>query len=553
MRVANQSASAVAFPHAPQSAKSALDSGKIEEAGPHMPFAALLGKQVQMEAAQLPNQTPRETNAAATPGADEFSTNLPSKTDLSREMQPATDLLPAQNSLTLQQTAPVARALPESENDSIQNAVHGAIASSPKSLPAVAVASLEGGQKAVTSGRNVQVGPMEQHPKTEERKGAKSDNQPASQLHPHIPGNAASAIANTGTAIPNALAAVNPAPSAPAVKAETSPSPVNTPSAPEASPHLAARNAPASREASVSVDDNSISSIIPDGSSGSTEQQRPVSPPISVEPASAVWPSRPDPSPAPSPEPQQADAAHPSEKHAQVADGTGSLNPPPQSTESVGKLPNTLHAAPAHTSPAQIAVAPLSGKSHDAGSIPPVSALQSTASGAQSSIAQSGENSVKPGLSSSVAANPFDKLDQYPSGDPIVLHGSAQRIAVGVPHPSLGWVEINTQSTGDRIAATLVSASDQTHQHLAGQLPSLTQYLADREVKVSSVVVHQETAGATDGGVSSGTRNSQEREPRSGGNRGPSDSSVVPERLPQASGASQIQEGQRLSYIDIHA
>ncbi len=555
MRVANQSASAVAFPHAPQSAKSALDYEKIEEAGPHMPFAELLGKQMQLESAQVPNQTSQTTNAARTPEVDGPAVSTGVETNLPGETQPPTDSLPSRISRMSQQPVTAAKALPEVNGRLNQDASDGRVAlSALKDMPDTAVASPEAQAKATSFDHDVQAGSVKPNAKTENRKDTKGDNQAVSQLQLHIPSNAASAIANAKTEVPNVPAAVSPVSPAPAAKTETPPSPVNTPSTSATAPHLASGDASASREASVFADDNNTSSIATDGISGPNqiaEQQVLGSLPISLDPSSAVEPSPRDPSPAASQEPQQSDAAQSPEKHTQIADGAGSPNPPSQPAEFVGKVPITQHPT-VHGAPAQIAPSASNGKGHDAAFNATISGPQPAMGGAQSSIVQGTENAMKPAFPSGGAANPFDKLDQYRSGDPIVLHSSAQRIAVGVPHPSLGWVEINTQSTGDRIAATLVSASEQTHQHLAAQLPSLTQYLADREVKVSSVEVHQDAMGAKDGGVSSGG-NPQDRNPRSGGNRSSSDLPLVPAKISSSIGPGQTQDGQQLSYIDIHA
>jgi Flagellar hook-length control protein FliK len=102
----------------------------------------------------------------------------------------------------------------------------------------------------------------------------------------------------------------------------------------------------------------------------------------------------------------------------------------------------------------------------------------------------------------SVSGNPYQRLDQGPSASPVVFSSSATRMVVGVHDPALGWVEVKTQSTAGQVSAALVTSSSQTHESLSAQLPSLTQFLAEREVKVGDLVVQQHLAGGGDHGRS---------------------------------------------------
>lgn len=98
-------------------------------------------------------------------------------------------------------------------------------------------------------------------------------------------------------------------------------------------------------------------------------------------------------------------------------------------------------------------------------------------------------------------ANTFQRLDS--GGTPAtLLHSSAHQIAVGVHDPSLGWLEVQTQSSAGHVSATLTAASTEAHASLAAQAPAITQYLADRNVSVHSVNVH--TQADTQSGASSG-------------------------------------------------
>lgn len=92
------------------------------------------------------------------------------------------------------------------------------------------------------------------------------------------------------------------------------------------------------------------------------------------------------------------------------------------------------------------------------------------------------------------APNLYDKIDQGIT--PLVLHSGPQHVAVGIRDPSLGWVEIKTQSMAGRVDATLVTSSLQTHASLASQLPAMTQYLEQRDVRVGTLAVHHEMPNA---------------------------------------------------------
>jgi hypothetical protein len=111
--------------------------------------------------------------------------------------------------------------------------------------------------------------------------------------------------------------------------------------------------------------------------------------------------------------------------------------------------------------------------------------------------------------SGNIGVNPYQTLDQGAAAPSAVFHGGANRVAVGVHDPSLGWLEIKTQSTAGQVTAALVTTSSQTHDHLAAQLPSLAQFLAEREVKVGSMAVEQQPAG---GSNSSQTGAGEERD-----------------------------------------
>ncbi|HET8637211.1 MAG TPA: flagellar hook-length control protein FliK [Acidobacteriaceae bacterium] len=113
-------------------------------------------------------------------------------------------------------------------------------------------------------------------------------------------------------------------------------------------------------------------------------------------------------------------------------------------------------------------------------------------------------------------ASPYDRIDQGTA--PVVLHAGAQHVAVGVHDPSLGWVEIKTQSTAGHVDATLVASSGQTHDALAAQLPAISQFLEQRDVRVGTLVVNHQSAGS--GANHFGNGSGQHAGPGYGGNSG---------------------------------
>ena len=111
------------------------------------------------------------------------------------------------------------------------------------------------------------------------------------------------------------------------------------------------------------------------------------------------------------------------------------------------------------------------------------------------------------------AVNPYQKLDQVSGPSGVVMSAGVNRMTVGVHDPALGWVEIKTQSTAGQVAAALTTSSSQTHEALAAQLPSLTQFLADREVRLSSIGIEQHAAGHAPGHSGQGNEQGSSRQP----------------------------------------
>lgn len=103
-----------------------------------------------------------------------------------------------------------------------------------------------------------------------------------------------------------------------------------------------------------------------------------------------------------------------------------------------------------------------------------------------------------------VNSNPFLQLD---AGAPpaALLHASAHEVSVGVHDPSLGWVEIQTQTSAGHVSASLTAASTEAHANLVAEVPGLTQYLADRNVHVHAIGVSAQGGQAGGGQQHSGT------------------------------------------------
>jgi hypothetical protein len=106
-------------------------------------------------------------------------------------------------------------------------------------------------------------------------------------------------------------------------------------------------------------------------------------------------------------------------------------------------------------------------------------------------------------------ASPFQRLD---SGEApaTLLHSSAHQIAVGVHDPSLGWLEVQTQSSAGHISATLTAASSEAHTSLTADMPAMAQYLADRNVSVHSLNVDAQGNMAGGGQLQSGSGHAQQ-------------------------------------------
>jgi hypothetical protein len=129
-------------------------------------------------------------------------------------------------------------------------------------------------------------------------------------------------------------------------------------------------------------------------------------------------------------------------------------------------------------------------------------------------------------------------------------------------------VEIKTQNAAGLVDATLVASSGQTRDALAAQLPAISQFLEQRDVRVGTLVVNHQSAGS--GTNHFGNGSGQHTGPGYGGNggsggngansggerRAPQYSAPVPARhsvLVKVAGGESSSTARPLSYISVRA
>ena len=140
-------------------------------------------------------------------------------------------------------------------------------------------------------------------------------------------------------------------------------------------------------------------------------------------------------------------------------------------------------------------------------------------------------------------------MDQIAAAPVSALSVGANRVAVGLHDPSLGWVEIKTQSTAGQIAAAVVTSSAQSHQALAGQLPSMAEFLSEHHVKLGSITVEQQSSAGNPG---NGTGDSGEgSQSYAGQDAAPSHSGATSPGAGLNPGTDTNEEYRPLSYISV--
>jgi hypothetical protein len=233
--------------------------------------------------------------------------------------------------------------------------------------------------------------------------------------------------------------------------------------------------------------------------------------------------------------------------------------PAKDSTEPSPSAPHATHGSTEPAAAPAVATASLSASPLDAH---PESASVSTPPPAQTNPSSAATPAMTAASVPNAEVNAYDRIDQGPA--PVVLHSGAQHVAVGVQDPGLGWVEIKAQSAAGHVDATLVAGSPQSHSSLSAQLPAMAQYLEERNLRVSTLSVHQQTHDASRDANSGASQNSA-RENGTGGNGGtpqsprPSENSGSSTRYsgvpsgsasPEFAGESSFRP---VSYISVHA
>ncbi|HZU08783.1 MAG TPA: hypothetical protein VFA02_02685 [Pseudacidobacterium sp.] len=106
--------------------------------------------------------------------------------------------------------------------------------------------------------------------------------------------------------------------------------------------------------------------------------------------------------------------------------------------------------------------------------------------------------------------NPFQRMDTGAS-QATLLRTAPHEIAVGVRDPSLGWIEIQTQAASGHVNASLATSSTEAHTVLTSEVPSLTQFMADRDVPVHSIHVAMQGGDAGSGQPGPGSENARQQ------------------------------------------
>jgi hypothetical protein len=100
--------------------------------------------------------------------------------------------------------------------------------------------------------------------------------------------------------------------------------------------------------------------------------------------------------------------------------------------------------------------------------------------------------------------NLFQRMD---SGVPqaALLRANPHQVAVGVRDPSLGWIEIQAQSSSGHVSASLAASSLETHASLVAEVPALSQFIVERNVPIHVVSVAMQGGEANSGQSHSGS------------------------------------------------
>jgi len=94
-----------------------------------------------------------------------------------------------------------------------------------------------------------------------------------------------------------------------------------------------------------------------------------------------------------------------------------------------------------------------------------------------------------------LSADLWSRMDAAGAPPPASSNGSPRMFAVGIDDPGHGWIEVRAQGVPGQVTASLTAASPEAHSALHAQLPSMAQYLAEREIAVRNLAVGSHSSG----------------------------------------------------------
>lgn len=130
-----------------------------------------------------------------------------------------------------------------------------------------------------------------------------------------------------------------------------------------------------------------------------------------------------------------------------------------------------------------------------AGSIPSAGASLAAAAQAHAmadgkGIASASSTGPTGRTDASISHDPFAALDAAPNAEgPSWIHAGTHQAEAGFQDPSLGWVGVRAQVSGDGIHASLLPGSADAAQALSGHLAGLNTYLAEQHTPVATLTM----------------------------------------------------------------
>ncbi len=81
------------------------------------------------------------------------------------------------------------------------------------------------------------------------------------------------------------------------------------------------------------------------------------------------------------------------------------------------------------------------------------------------------------------------------------IHVSAKELTVGIENGALGWIQVKATSEGGQISASIHAQTAESALALSNHLPSLSAFLAGREVPLHDLQVGHDHSGQPGGGA----------------------------------------------------